>query len=188
MVSVQKSYPLESWAGGPRPPFYKARKTFGGTIPWIGMHAVDLIRWFSGSEFASVAAAQTTVGNQDHGELESAATLHFRLASGALGTAQVDFLRRRVEPKAKDSWGDDRLRALGDGGMLEIRGGLAWAVDARGARHEIAPETAPPLFAAFAEWTRGGAPLLLSTEDCLRAAEATLHARDAADRGAVIAL
>jgi predicted dehydrogenase len=189
LISVQKSYPLESWDGGARPAFYRKRATFGGVIPWIGMHAIDLIRWFGGSEFTSVAAAHTTLGNQGHEELEAAATLHFRLASGALGSAQVDFLRRRVAKAGggtDDPWGDDRLRAAGDGGMLEIRAGRSWAVTSSGRRIDLEPLEAPPLLAAFIRWVRGGEPMLLSTEDCLAAAEATLKARDAADGGVVV--
>jgi predicted dehydrogenase len=190
LINVQKSYPLESWDGGARPAFYRKRATFGGVIPWIGMHAIDLIRWFGGAEFATVSAAHTLVGNQGHEELEASATMHFRLTSGTLGSAQVDFLRRRVAKAGggtDDPWGDDRLRAAGDGGMLEIRGGRAWAVTRDGRPIEIPPVEAPALLPAFIRWTQGGEPMLLSTEDCLAAADATLKARDSADRGAVIA-
>lgn len=192
-IHVQKSYPLESWDGGPRPAFYRKRKTFGGVIPWIGMHAIDLIRWFGESEFTTVSAAQTRLGNQGHDELEAAATLHFTLASGAIGAAQVDFLRRRTAkpeggagPGEADAWGDDRLRAAGDGGMLEVRAGKAWAVTKDGKHVDVAPVTPPLLLPDFIRWAQGGAPMLLSTADCLAAADATLKARDAADRGAVL--
>ena len=62
MVTAQKSYRL-----GQRPAFYHDRATYGGTIPWIGAHSIDLLRWFAGCEFKSVTALHSTVGNCDQG-------------------------------------------------------------------------------------------------------------------------
>lgn len=187
LLSAQKSYPLEGWDGQPRPDFYQARSTYGGTIPWVALHAIDLIRWYAGSEFASVAAAHTTAGNRGHGELESAAVMHFRMESGAVASAHVDFLRRRAKDaagKALDPWGDDRIRVAGEDGLLEIRDGRAWAVPADGARIELEPEPVRPLFAAFLAWVGRDEPMLMTAADCLAAAEASLAARDSADRRA----
>ncbi|MGB9606708.1 MAG: Gfo/Idh/MocA family protein, partial [Bryobacteraceae bacterium] len=44
-ITAQKSYKL-----GKRPAWYRKRSTYGGTIPWIGIHMVDLMRWSSGRE------------------------------------------------------------------------------------------------------------------------------------------
>ncbi len=41
LISSQKSYKY----GAERPWFYKGRKTYGGTIPWAGIHALDFMRW-----------------------------------------------------------------------------------------------------------------------------------------------
>ena len=207
LLTAQKSYPLQGWDGGPRPAFYRKRSSYGGSIPWLGIHAIDLFQWFGGSAFTEVYASQTLLGNESHDELESAAVMHFKMASGALATASLDFLRRRPlaadiprAPQSPDGlpgargpgpdlglpvpWGDDRLRIAGDKGIVEIREGILRISDDNGTR-EIAPDPELPMFAAFLDWVEKGEPMLLSTQDCLRAAEAALRARDAADWGRV---
>ena len=49
LMNAQKSYKL-----GRRNEFYKIRSTYGGTIPWVGSHAIDWLYWFSGEKFESV--------------------------------------------------------------------------------------------------------------------------------------
>lgn len=73
----------------------------------------------------------------------------------------------------------------GDRGILEIRAGRAWVTHGTGEPVELELEPAPSMFAAFLDWITAGTPMLLSTEDCLAAAEAALLARDAADEGQV---
>jgi predicted dehydrogenase len=200
LFSAQKSYPLQGWDGGPRPGFYRTRETYGGTLLWIGTHVLDLLRWFSASEFASVGAAQTTLGNGGNGEMESAAALHLVMASGAVAAAHVDFLRRRDgaaaapgasgpaakagRSKVQVSWGDDRFRVACEGGVLEVAGG-SLHVEGPGGRREIPPDPDGSMFDAFLGWAAGSCPMDLSAGDCLKAAEAALRARDAADTGRV---
>jgi predicted dehydrogenase len=206
LLSAQKSYPIQGWDGGPRPDFYRTRETYGGTMLWIGTHVLDLLRWFSGSEFASVGAAQTTLGNGGNGEMESAAALHLALASGAVAAAHVDFLRRRDGGSAATEapgaaaragrasnggrgniqvpWGDDRLRVACENGVLEVSGGTI-RVEGPGGRREVPPDPDMSMFDAFLGWTAGSDPMDLSADDCLKAAEAALRARDAADTGRV---
>lgn len=194
LLTAQKSYPLQGWDGRPRPAFYRKRSSYGGSIPWLGVHPIDLFLWFSGSSFTEVYAAQTRLANGDNDELESAAVLHFKLASGAMATAQLDFLRQRPAvgpdlppvpgPAASLPWGDDRLRVAGDKGTLEIRDGRIRVEGPEGIR-EIEPDPDQGMFAAFLDWVEKDEPMLLTTQDCLRAAEAALRARDAADWGRV---
>lgn len=179
LYSAQKSYPLQGWDGKPRPAFHRQRSTYGGSIPWVGIHPIDLFLWFSESAFTEVYASQTAVGNLGHGELESAAVLHFKLANGSLATAHLDFLRRPTNP-----WSDDRFRVAGDKGILEIADGKATIETGEG-RRELEPEPALSLFADFLDWVEKDKPMLLGTADCLRATEAALRARDAADWGRV---
>lgn len=206
LLSAQKSYPIQGWDGAPRPAFYRKRSSYGGSIPWVGIHPIDLFLWFSESSFTEAYAAQTLAGNAGNDELESAAVMQFKLASGALADARLDFLRQRgrqgrpegagLEVDGKPSaleavpygddlpWGDDRFRVAGDKGVLEIRDGKA-VVEGPEGRRELAPEPPASLFAAFLDWIEKGQPMLMSTQDCLRAVEAALRARDAADWGRV---
>src|SRR5262249_17983521 len=52
LATAQKSYKF----GTSRPWFYKKRETYGGTIPWIGIHAVDYIMYTTGLGITAVAA------------------------------------------------------------------------------------------------------------------------------------
>ncbi len=116
--------------------------------------------------------------------MEATATLACKLASGALATAHLDFLRQRKT----GAWGDDRLRVAGDTGILEIREGRAYVRTAVDEFRELDPEPVPAMFSAFLDWVGRETPMLLTTEDCLAAAEASLRARDAADQGRVLAV
>ncbi len=181
LLTAQKSYPLLGWNGKPREVFYHRRATYGGTIPWIGIHVIDQFHWFSASRCTEIRAMHTTLGNQNHGEMEIAASLECKLANGCLASATLDFLRQ-----AKSGpWGDDRLRVVGDRGILEIQAGRAFVTDGTGEPVKLELEPAPSMFAAFLDWITAGTPMLLSTEDCLAAAEAALLARDAADENQV---
>ena len=51
MVTAQKSYRF-----GTRPAWYWDKDLYGGTIPWVGIHAIDWIAHFSGKKFLSVTA------------------------------------------------------------------------------------------------------------------------------------
>ena len=48
LVTAQKSY---QW-GETRPWFYRTAQDYGGSIPWVAIHAVDFIRYVTGQEFA----------------------------------------------------------------------------------------------------------------------------------------
>ena len=52
LLNTQKSYRL-----GRRASYYHRRATSGGTIPWVGSHAIDWIHWFAGKPFASLRSA-----------------------------------------------------------------------------------------------------------------------------------
>jgi predicted dehydrogenase len=180
IISIRafKSYPLMGWDGKPRPRFYHARETYGGTIPWIGIHSIDLFCWFTGSSFTEVRAAHSTHGNKDHGEMEIAATLDFKLASRATASAQVDFLHQGKS----GTWGDDYLRVTGEKGKLEIDAGEVLIDIKKHVRRSLTLEPAPTMFSAFLSWVQDGKPMLLTTKDCILATEAALIARDAADQ------
>ena len=49
-IASQKSYKL-----GNRAPWFRKTSTYGGSITWVGIHMLDLMRWTSGREFTSVA-------------------------------------------------------------------------------------------------------------------------------------
>ena len=93
MINTRKSYKL-----GQRRDFFKKRETYGGTIPWVGSHALDWILWFSGSGFETVSAFHTDAENRDHGDLEMTCAVMCRMENGVIGTASIDYWRPRPPP------------------------------------------------------------------------------------------
>ena len=70
LMDARKSYKM-----GTRHWHYAKRETYGGTLAWVGIHAIDWLRWFSGAEFTSVFARQSALHNNGNGEMETAAAL-----------------------------------------------------------------------------------------------------------------
>lgn len=177
LIRAQKSYKL-----GTRPPFYRSRATYGGTIGWVGSHALDWIMYFSGDTFESVNAIQTSEDNFGNGDMEIAASCQLRMKSGILATATMEFLR----PDAAPTWGDDRIRLAGTGGVLEIRDDKIYLIDKDGNR-EIDPEDSGiMIFSDFMEELSGGKPALVTTEETIELTNACLKAQEAADTGKII--
>ena len=173
LIQARKSYKL-----GTRPDFYKKRATYGGTIGWVGSHAIDWIQWFSGSLFATAAATQTSAENRGNGELEIAAQCLFTMKNGVLAQASMDFLR----PANAPTHGDDRVRVVGSQGVVEVELGKVYLTDAAGFR-EI-PELQTPergFFAAFIGSIEGECAAPASPEETFETTLACLKAQLAAD-------
>jgi predicted dehydrogenase len=64
-IGGQKSY-----KPAPEVAWRSKAATYGGTIPWVGIHMADLMRWTSGREFLSAAACKTTVWGAARGDTE----------------------------------------------------------------------------------------------------------------------
>lgn len=89
-ISAQKSYKL-----GPRPEWMRHRATFGGTIPYIGVHMVDLMRWVSGRELVEAASFQTRIGYPEMLDMENTTATLFRWTTEAWPPCTwITFVRR----------------------------------------------------------------------------------------------
>lgn len=173
-VTAQKSYKL-----GARPEWMKHRQSFGGTIPYIGIHLVDLMRFTTGRDLIHLASHETHLGRPDIGEMENTAVSLFRLDNGGDACFHLDYCR----PEAAASHGDDRLRIAGTRGVVEYmenRGVTLITGD-----HAERPVALPParsFFTDFLEHVYSGKPTFLPLADIYRANEIVLEARDWADR------
>ncbi len=178
LINAQKSYRL-----GRRDAYYHDRATYGGTIPWIGVHAFDWIYWYSDAKFTSVYATHSTQYNQGNGDMEVSALCQFTLGNEIYASASLDFLR----PPTAPSHGDDRVRVMGTAGAIEVRGGQAYLINA-----ETEGEAALPvacdrqIFQDFVEHIEGKTTALLTAEDVFAVTEASLLARQSADEGRVM--
>ncbi len=110
MIHGQKSYRM-----GVRGANYFKRSDYGGTIPWIAIHAIDWALLLGGKP-EMIQAAHSRVSNGGHGDMEATSAILMRLQNGVIATISADFLR----PTASLRHDDDRIRVTGDRGMLEV--------------------------------------------------------------------
>lgn len=183
LVTGQKSY---QWGPGQRPWYYKNRETYGGTIAWVGIHALDYMRWVSGQDYTRVAAWEGNKAHPQYPGCEDYTGLLFRLANGGTATCHLDFLR----PPAAPSHGDSRLRVAGSEGVLEALeyGNRASLISSKGTNGDLPLPPAVDLFSAFVGALRGEGEPLLSTAESFSITRVCLRARDAADQGAWVIL
>jgi predicted dehydrogenase len=181
LATAQKSYQLHT-----RPMWFAERKRLGGAIPYIGIHAVDLVRWITGLDFTHVAAFHGRIGKPEMKETENQASLLLRMANGASATVRLDYLR----PETAPSHGDDRLRIAGSEGVIEVRGGEAsiFLMTTTDKPQAVDAGTSSNLFVEFIKALREDRPAPIPAEDCLYVTEAVLRARDAADQQKLIEL
>lgn len=178
-VSAQKSY---RW--GDRNEWYRKRETYGGTIPWVAIHAIDFMRWTSGEDFTSVQGMQANLVRKDYPECEDCGALLFELTGGGQGILTFDYLR----PKAAASHGDDRLRIVGSTGVIELqsaRGVAEVTTDEEPVKDLEIPEKTN-MFVDFVRELRGGEASRISQDEAFRSCEISLLARKACEEGAEV--
>lgn len=183
LLSARKTY---KW--GRREPWFGDRAAYGGTIPWIGIHALDLIDAATGGDqVATVSAFHANLAHPGFPGCEDVCVLSMRLASGALASATLDYLR----PDSPVPHGDDYLRVIGERGEIEvwIDRGRAVLLEAGSAPRDL-PLPAPEPF--YAPWLIAIPPrgVRAATDDrttrAFRLTAEALAAREAADTGRTI--
>lgn len=179
-VTTQKSY---KW--GERAEWFKTRARLGGTIPYIGIHSLDTIRWVTGLDFIHLAAIHGQIGRPEMGETECHASVLGELSNGASVTARIDYLR----PAIAVTHSDDRLRVVGTKGVVEVNEGDETISLITGDKMQRIPfgET-ENLFVEFVKFLRGVGVPRITADDCFRSTEIALRAREAADESKMIAL
>lgn len=182
LVSGQKSY---VW-GNDRPWYYKKRRTYGGTIGWVGIHALDYMRWVSGQDYTRVAAWEGNKAHPQYPGCEDYAGLLFELENGGTAVCNLDFLR----PANAPTHGDSRLRIAGSEGVLEAFevGNRVNLISSKGAVGDLPLPPAEDLFSRFIGALRGETEPLISTDESFSITRVCLMAREAADRRAWVAL
>jgi predicted dehydrogenase len=178
-IAAQKSYKL-----GDRPDWMLHRSSFGGTIPYIAVHMVDLMRWTSGRELIETISVQGRVGFPSLREMENTTATIFRLDNGGTAALHLDYLR----PDTAPTWGDDRLRLAGTRGVAEYQAatGVTLMTDKHPPRliTELPPNGS--LFLDFLNSVYNHSPAVLDLRDIYRVNEIVLAARDAGDRRQMI--
>ena len=182
IVNARKSY---KW--GNRPEWFGHRAQYGGTIPWVGIHALDYVYEITSQPFRTIFATHSNVAHPERPQCEDVAAMMMTLADGTHATASLDLLR----PAAADTHGDDWVRVVGSAGVLEANMTLNTCrlTTASQPAHflPLTPRQPAfvPLLRSIADGTVGREP----SPEMRRAfllTHASLCARDAADRGTVV--
>ncbi|OGV69784.1 MAG: hypothetical protein A3K19_22335 [Lentisphaerae bacterium RIFOXYB12_FULL_65_16] len=180
-ASMQKSYRL-----GNRPEWQRSKETFSGIIPFIGIHALDLIRWTSGCEFTAAMAYQGNTGHPDIRDMEDNACVALKLDNGGSAVARLDYCR----PAAAPTHGDDRLRIAGNRGViesLECGTRVTLITETEGLRDLPLPLPGKQ-FVNFVRSIEKREVCDVSVADCFRMTEVVLKIREAARQGAAVSL
>ncbi len=173
-MASQKSYKV-----GDRPEWMLHRSTFGGSIPYIAVHMVDLMRWISGRELVETASVEGRVGFPQLREMENTTATIFRLDNGGTAALHIDYLR----PDTAPTWGDDRLRLAGTHGVVEYQAttGVTLVTDKHPPRRITDLPPGESLFLNFLNSVYNGRTSVLELIDIYRVNEIVLAARDAGD-------
>lgn len=174
VIHGQKSYRM-----GNRQMNYRSRALYGGTIPWVGIHAIDwLLRL--GGKCSWVSATHTTIENAGHGDLESAASVLLSMENGVIGTCDIDYFR----PVGSARHDDDRVRVTGTRGMIEAIDGIV-TLENETPRRVLPLEEAVNPFARFVNAIGKEENVFLARE-AIEDTRISLLARRAADEETVI--
>jgi predicted dehydrogenase len=172
-IASQKSY-----KAGDRPAWMRNAATYGGTIPWIGIHMFDLMRFTSGREFREVFSLKAHIGFPQLGAMENVTGSLFALDNGGIATLRMDYLR----PETAATHGDDRLRLAGLEGIAEYQAATGVTLMTAKSEPQVVRDLPAErsLFIDFLESVYAGKPTALSHEDIFRVSEITLAAEQAA--------
>lgn len=166
-VSAQKSYKMGLKAG-----WMQKKEQFGGIIPWVGAHALDLAYWMVGSAFKMDGAQQTVFGNAGQGQVESAAQVQFSWDEEGFGMLLLDYLR----PGNSHSHGDDRIRVVGEHGIIEVMHSKAQMLSQTMGAKELAPIEGVGLFEDFVHQVATGNATRLSAKESFNVARWCIEA------------
>jgi len=177
MSTAQKTYKL-----GERSFLFRSRSCFGGTIPFVGIHGIDLILWSMNAPVDEIFARHTRQGNASHGELESCGIVGISFKNGTFATANIDFLN----PAKALEHGDDRLRIAGEKGIIEAKEGKTILVTGEAPPAEIQKDPERFFFVDFLAQIQKKGRCLVSAKDSFYSTEVVLKARQAADEKRVV--
>jgi predicted dehydrogenase len=181
LATGQKSYKF-----GTRPEFFKQRETYGGSIPWVAIHAVDYTRWVAGLEYVQVCALHGNLNHPAYPGCEDHGGILFRFENGGTAMIHMDYLR----PSTAPTHGDDRLRIAGTEGVIEVTDcGSRTHLIREGEEPRDLPLLAEEDFLVNLYRERiGENPHIVGPDEAIKVTRICLMAREAADTNQVMPL
>lgn len=89
--------------------------SLGGTIGWVGIHALEFIYAATGKLFTKVGAMESNVRSENFAQCPDNTVMMFELTGGGHASISVDYCR----PKGRPVYGDDWIRVVGTMGIAE---------------------------------------------------------------------
>ena len=179
LANGQKSYRM-----GRREKFYSDREKYGGTIPWVAIHAIEWITRIGGLRPVMATACGNTACNAGNGTMEASTLSLFACEGGKMASVSADVMR----PAKAPTHDDDRLRLVGSKGVLEVRFGKVFVIDEEGERELPLVETEKELFEEFVLEIESKGKCRVSAEDAFFATRVALAARESQDTGKNVAV
>jgi predicted dehydrogenase len=180
LMNSRKSYRL-----GKRDAYYHARDTYGGTIPWVGSHAIDWVMWLGGHKFKRVYATHSARDNGGNGTMERSALCHFTLCGERAASVSVDVFR----PANAPTHGDDWIRVVGTAGVLEARPNAVTLINAENdGSKPVVVSYDRSFLRDFVDHVEGRGTMSIDTQSTLKLTRACLLARQSADEGRALEL
>jgi len=181
LATAQKSYKWDE-----RPDFYRRRETYGGSFLWVGIHAVDYVRFATGLEYSHVMGHHGNNAHPDYPGCEDHGAMIFRFENGGTAVIHMDYLR---PPKAP-THGDDRLRIAGSDGVIEIKdfGRRVELIAGDQEPRDLDLPESRDFFVDFVAELRGETKHIIGPDEAIRVTRICIKAREAADTGRVIPL
>ena len=179
LATGQKSYKF-----GTRPEFFRERETYGGSILWVAVHAVDYVRWAAGVEYTQVAALHGNLIKTDYPGCEDHGGILFRLSNGGTGMIHLDYLR----PSTSPTHGDDRLRIIGSEGVVEVTdcGERTVLIQEGEEPRDLPLPEAGNLLVDFVQELRGEGTHIIAPYEATYVTRICLLARESADRNEIL--
>lgn len=176
----RKSY---RW-GGNRPEWFGQRSKYGGTIGWVGVHALDFISFITGQRYTRAAAMHSNFSHQERKDCEDNCGLVLELTNGGHATISVDYFR----PAAAPTHGDDWVRIVGTAGVLEASdaGGFCRVISEAKGQIEMALGQKRSIYAEFLTQLASGAKDSGQADYPFHLTDVCLSATEAADKGKVV--
>ncbi|GBF72499.1 oxidoreductase [Paenibacillus sp. 598K] len=100
-----------------RPPWFFSKAQCGGIIIDLLIHDVDLLRWLTGSEIASMEGVTVKHVLPEYPDFYDTASLQVMMENGVSAQLYADW----HTPKGSWTWGDGRLFVTGTEGAAELR-------------------------------------------------------------------
>ena len=177
MLNGQKSYKM-----GVRPDFYKDSALYGGTIPWVAIHAIDAVRFLCNKKLLNVYSQKSHRENNGNGTMETTTASVFFMEDEVIATVTADYYR----PQSAPTHGDDRIRVVGTKGVLEIINENVYVInDSNTGKSPVELLTPPNFFEDFIATLMGSSKGLIDFEDSVASTLWAIKANESAIKNCI---